>query len=245
MAHEERRLGSDDLHRLRLQAARARPGIQPAIWSLLPPLEGRLVLHELCGSGEGTAQLAEAGALATGIDVWAQALDVARRRFPGIVFVDADPQALPVQVRMRPFDLVLADYVLGYVSDVDGWARETASALKDGGTLVLVDTHPARLCVEGLSLRWRHDYFAELIPVGGPGQESAVRLWRIADVVGAILSAGLVLERLEELRSLSRFRDHDPRLPGEFALVATRPATDRSPSERLARRMLGPDARPR
>jgi hypothetical protein len=55
-----------------------------------------------------------------------------------------------------------------------------------------------------------------------PDDDSAVRLWRIADFVNAVVRTGLVVERLEELRSVALVREHDPRLPGEVALVATK-----------------------
>ena len=139
---EENRRAWDRLQHARLESTSDPRGIPDPIRELLPDLRGKHVLHELCGSGEASAELAALGALVTAIEVWEPPLASARERFPDVLFMHADPHALPVNLRRRRFDLVLAGGLLPYVHDLDAWASEAASALREGGTLLLYDLHP-------------------------------------------------------------------------------------------------------
>ena len=80
------------------------------------------MLHEQCGTGETSAELAALGAMVTGIDVSEQPLAQARHAFPKIVFLQADPHELPVNLRRRRFDLVYAAGLLPYLHDLHAWA---------------------------------------------------------------------------------------------------------------------------
>ena len=241
---EENLRAWDELHRLRVAALADRPAIPPGIRELLPDLQGRHVVHLMCGTGEASAELAAIGALVTGVDVWDEALAVARERYPDLVFVHADPHDLPLQLRRRRTDLVYAGGgVLRYLHDLDAFLSGAVAALKTHGLLILWDTHPALECLDLTSLRWREDYFGGALLVGTRlGEEREVRLWRLGEVVNAVLAAGLVVRRLDELRTPGAVRRHDPRVPGEFALVAEKPpqpeegAARRRPAARASRR---------
>lgn len=219
---EENRRAWDELQRLRVEALTEEPGIPGPIREILPDLEGKHVLHLMCGTGEASGELAARGGLVTGVDVWEQALAVARERSPNVVFVQADPHHLPLQLRRRRFDLVFTGGgVLRYLSELDSWALGIASALRPGGRLILYDTHPALECLELTTLRWRESYFEGTIErAEHPGRPQAFRLWRLGEVVTAIACAGLTVLRLDEVPSLSPRRRHDPRVPGAFVLVA-------------------------
>jgi SAM-dependent methyltransferase len=222
---EENIRAFEDLHRLRIQVLADRPGVPDAIRALLPDIVGKHVLHLMCGTGEASAELAELGALVTGVDVWADALVEARERYPNIVFVHSDPHELPLQLQRRRLDLVYAGGgVLRYVHDLGAVIGGANAALRSGGELLLWDTHPALECLELTSLRWREDYFAGTIPIGlRLAPERTVSLWRLGEVVSAVAAGGFVVRRLEEFPSVSAVRTHDPRVPGEFALLALKP----------------------
>jgi SAM-dependent methyltransferase len=222
---EENLRAFEALHRLRIAARSNRPGIPDAIRALLPELQGRHVLHLMCGTGEASGELAELGGLVTGVDVWEEALAAARERHPEVAFVHSDPYELPLQLRRRRMDLVYAgDGVLRYLDDLEGFVSAAVSALRPGGELFLWDTHPALECLELTSLRWREDYFAGTRTLGSRlPHEQVVSLWRLGQIVSAVAAAGLVVSRLEELPSVSAVRRHDPRVPGEFALTAVQP----------------------
>jgi SAM-dependent methyltransferase len=218
---EENRKAWDRLQRARVESTSDQSGIPEQILALLPDLAGQHVLHEQCATGEASAELASLGALVTAIDSSERPLVSARARFPEVVFLQADPHALPVNLRRRRFDLVYAAGLLPYLHDLDVWAFETAAALRPGGTLLCVDLHPAGACLDGTTLRWRDDYFGGELVVGARfGPVRNLRLWRLGELVGAIATAGLAVRRLDEFPSLSHVRRQDPRVPGAFALVA-------------------------
>jgi len=200
----------DDAHR-----ARAEPVDLPVfVKRTLGDLKGKRVLHLLCGTGEATAALAELGAVATGVDPQPAALETARERWPKILWVDGDPQSLPRQLRRGRFDLVYSgEGVLGGLGDLDGWAAGISAALRAGGELLVFDDHPVADCVDGL-LRWRSDYFRD------PADPD--RLWRIGQVVSALVRAGLRIEALEEYPGGTSRRRHDRRIPATFLLYARR-----------------------
>jgi 2-polyprenyl-3-methyl-5-hydroxy-6-metoxy-1,4-benzoquinol methylase len=224
---EENRAAWDRLQRARVEQSTEPPGIPPTILELLPDLQGAHVLHEQCGTGEISAELAGLGAMVTGIDLSEEALAQARHAFPKILFLQADPHELPVNLRRRRFDLVYAAGLLPHLHDLYPWAFEVSAALRIGGRLIVVDIHPAGACVDATTLRWRDDYFAGDLVVGHRSQPTGLlKLWRLSELVNAIAATGLAIRRLEEFPTLSQIRRQDPRVPGAFALVAQKIADD-------------------
>jgi SAM-dependent methyltransferase len=182
----------------------------------LRDLAKKRVLHLQCGTGEGAAELAELGAVVTAIDESAELLEAARERWPSILWVQGDVQALPSELRRRRFDLVYSpEGVLARLADLDAWVRGTVAAMPVRGELLMYEEHPVAECVDGL-LRWHHDYFDESL--------QGERLWRLGQVVTAIARGGLKVEALEEYPGDSAWRRHDRRVPGSFLLYARRSA---------------------
>jgi trans-aconitate methyltransferase len=178
-------------------------GLPPVVVDRLPDLSGRHVLHLGAGSGEGTIELAQRGALVTAVESDPALVAAAREREPAASWLESPLDALPLELQRARFHLVLADRTLGRIGDLRGWARGLDAALRPGGYLLLHDEHPVLRCVDQL-LRWRGDYG------DGPG---------VGDVVSALARAGLVVRRLEELPAPR------PRatVPGELLLVARKP----------------------
>ncbi len=201
----------DEAHR------HAEPAALPSlVRHALGDLTKKRVLHLLCGTGSATAALAELGAVATGVDPRADALEKARERWPKILWVDGDPQSLPRQLRRGRFDLVYSgEGVLAELNDLDGWAAGVAAALQPHGELLVFDDHPVADCVDGL-LRWRTDYFRD--PAGPDG------LWRIGQVLSSVARAGLRVEAFEEYPGGTSRRRHDRRIPATFLLYARKAA---------------------
>jgi len=211
---EQNRRAWDELHR---REAGAAGGLPPFVRAALGDLLGKRVLHLQCGTGESTAELAELGAVATGVDVSTEALAAARERWPEIAWVQGDLEALPAELQRGRFDLVYADDVLPQLDDIAAWARAVAAALHPGGELLLYDVHPVQACVDAFG-RWSENYFA-----------APVR--RLGQVVTAVAQTGLVVHALEEYPAEGRGRD---RLPGTFLLYArktTAPAIPAAPSK--------------
>jgi SAM-dependent methyltransferase len=201
----------DDIHRQRIDALVGETGLPPQVRHALADLTGKRVLHLQCATGESTAELAALGAIVTGVDSSGQALEAARERWPSILWVQADAQVLPAELRRGRFDLVYAGPgSLLQTTDLDAWMTGVAAAVRPGGELLLFDEHPVALCVDGL-MHWRENYFDE-------------GLRRLGQLVTSAARAGLPPRALEEYPSRGDgFRRHDARIPGTFLLYAQRP----------------------
>jgi SAM-dependent methyltransferase len=179
-----------------------RRGLPPIVEATLGDLSGKRVLHLRSETGEASADLAEHGAVVTAIDPSEALLDAARERWPKILWILAEADRLPAELRRGRFDLVYSpEGVIWQVDDLDAWARGLVDALHPRGELLVYDDHPVGLCVDGLQ-RWHGDYF----------QEGFRRLGRI---VTTLVRSGFAVEALEEYPG-------DRRVPGTFLLYARR-----------------------
>jgi SAM-dependent methyltransferase len=207
---DENRQLWDRLHAAR-QAAPPGPGLPGPVRHSLGDLTKKRVLHLSCGTGEASADLAELGAVVTGVDPSEERLEVARERVPSILWIQAEPDGLPRELKRERFELVYcAPGTLAESTDLDGLVRGVRNALRAGGDLLVYDDHPVAWAVDGL-MHWRDSYF-------GDGR------WRLGQVVSAVARAGLTVRALEEYPARhGNPRRHDARVPGEFLLYARRP----------------------
>jgi len=203
----------DEVHRRRSEAMRGELGLPEHVKRSLGELKDKRVLHLQCATGESTIELAELGAVVTGVDSSDEALDVARERESSVLWVHADVQDLPAELRRARFDLVYAaEGVLPWLQDLDAWAGGIEAALKSGGDLLLFEEHPVAQSVDSM-MRWRESYFE-------PARDD-IRFWRLGQIVTALVRAGLAIRALEEYPARrDSFRRQDSRLPGEFLLHA-------------------------
>ena len=207
---EHNRRAWDEIHRLRAEAQAAERGLPKPVRHALADLTDKRVLHVHCGTGQATAELAELGGVVTGVDAAGPSLETARERWPSILWIQADPQALPRELRRGRFDLVYAG--LGSVTavlDLDAWLQSIAATLREGGDLLVYEEHPVALVVDGL-MHWRESYF-----------EAGSR--RLGQIVTSVARNGFVIRALEEYPARGDgWRRHDARVPGTFLLYAQR-----------------------
>jgi SAM-dependent methyltransferase len=205
---EHNRRAWDEIHRQRAEALAGHRGLPSPVRHALADLSTKRVLNIHCGTGESAAELAGLGAVVTGVDSSGEALEAARGRWPSILWVQADPEELPAELRRGRFDLVYAGAgSILQIDDLDVWMRELVAALRPDGELLLFEEHPVALCVDGL-MHWRESYFA-------------AGLRRLGQIVNAATRAGLELRALEEYPARHEgFRRHDARVPGTFLLYA-------------------------
>lgn len=251
----------------------------PEELSLLGPLRGRRLLHLQCNAGQDTLSLAKRGARVTGVDLSDAAIDFARAlaRDAAIpaTFVHADVYDYLAKPGPR-FDVVFSSYgVVGWLEDLSRWARGIARRLVPGGRFVYVDFHPAAWVFDERG-QPAFPYSTHGRPMRGPGVsdyvarsgdglvpwgfEAGVRdfrnphgaveyAWGLAEIVQALLDAGLVLDHLEEypyangcaiyegMRALGRRLypgPKHPQVPLMFAVRAVKPA--RARAKRAGRR---------
>jgi SAM-dependent methyltransferase len=192
----------------------------------LGPVARVRVLQLQCHLGRETLALAQRGAAAVvGLDFSGAAIAEARRMAAelGLAdrarFVEADlydaPAALPGPAS---FDLVLVTWgAVCWLPDIAGWARVVAHFLRPGGgRLHLAEGHPAALVLGDAAETpdgrpgWFAPYFGrEAVVVDDPTDyanptarlvhaRTTTWLHPLADVVGALRTAGLALDWLHE-----------------------------------------------
>jgi SAM-dependent methyltransferase len=206
--------GADSLHEAEAAAVREAVGA----------VAGLDVLHLQCHIGFDTVSLARRGARAVGVDFSPASLEkaraLARRCGVDVEFVEADAANLPAEVHGR-FDLVYATIgVISWIEDIGAWMRSAAAALRPGGRLLLVDTHPLYDMVgslDPLELDFPYAYdgpraFDEPGSYAGADLEvvstqSISYGHSLGEVVTAAVAAGLRVERLDEHMDC----DFDPR----------------------------------
>jgi SAM-dependent methyltransferase len=104
----------------------------------MPLVAGRDVLDLGCGSGYGSAMLAEAAARVVGVDVSAAAVEHARTRFSrgNTTYRQISPDGgLPFED--REFDCVVCFQVIEHVKDDRRFVSEIARVLRPGGVAIL------------------------------------------------------------------------------------------------------------
>jgi trans-aconitate methyltransferase len=101
---------------------------------LLNPQPGERILDLGCGTGHLTAKIAEAGAVAIGVDSSPDMIAQARQNFPSLRFVLADARDFHFEER---FDAVFSNAALHWIHDAESVVKCVAAALRPGGRFVL------------------------------------------------------------------------------------------------------------
>lgn len=113
---------------------------------LLGDVSGKKVLHLQCHFGQDTISLARMGAIATGVDfsekAIAKAREIAIETKADAKFICTDVYSLP-DVLHEKFDIVFTSYgTIGWLPDIDRWAKVISTFLKPGGEFVFAEFHP-------------------------------------------------------------------------------------------------------
>lgn len=87
-----------------------------------------------CATGEFSYVLSEMGALPVGIDLGEDAVEIARRRYPGLAVHCCDIEGLPMD---QAFDVILAFEVIEHVLSPDRFFAEVRKRLALNGLFVL------------------------------------------------------------------------------------------------------------
>ena len=100
---------------------------------LLAPQPGERILDLGCGTGQLTAQIAEAGASVVGVDRSADMIGQARQNYPAIEFKLAEAASFSVP---GPFDAVFSNAVLHWIKDPEPVIANVARHLRPGGRFI-------------------------------------------------------------------------------------------------------------
>lgn len=208
-------------------------------------------IHLQCAGGKDTLSLWNLGAREViGVDISDRMIACARAKSEAL---DAPARWFRSDILETPHELDgTADLVytgrgaLCWIMDLDRWAATVLRLLKPGGKLYVFEGHPFsdlwamdpptyELDAEYgdyfnetplASNDWPSTYIAEDADGDATKYE---RMWRLGQIVNAVIGAGLKLERIDEHPDLfwDRFPNMAPdlvrRMPQTFSLLASRP----------------------
>ena len=184
---------------------------KPALFSLLPELEGKRILDLGCGFGDHCSVYVRKGALSvTGIDISVKMLEAARKEnaAPNITYINMAME--DIESLKGPFDLAVSSLALQYVEDYRGLVRNVFGLLVPGGLFIFSQEHPVVSCFNGGS-RWTKDengkkLFANLAYYSTDGERE--ESWFVdhvkkyhrtfSTVINTLIEEGFVIERIAE-----------------------------------------------
>lgn len=114
--------------------------------NLLGSIKGKSILHLQCHFGQDTISLGRLGADVTGIDLSDQAIEsakqIAKDTNSRAKFICCDIYDLPNHLEEK-FDIVFTSYgTIGWLPDLDRWAKIISKFLRPNGKFVFVEFHP-------------------------------------------------------------------------------------------------------
>ena len=120
--------------------------LTPIELELLGNIEGKSILHLQCHFGQDTISFSRLGAKAVGVDLSDNAIEKAREIANQLNtdtrFICCDIYDLPNHLKEQ-FDIVFTSYgTIGWLPDLDKWAKVISNFLKPGGKFVMADFHP-------------------------------------------------------------------------------------------------------
>lgn len=132
---------------------------------LLGDISGKKILHLQCHFGQDSISLSRMGAEVTGVDFSNVAIEKARHLTKecntNTKFICCDVYDLPNHLD-ETFDLVFTSYgVLGWLPDMQTWARVVSQFLKPQGKLILVEFHPVLWMFDDKIEQVGYNYFNE------------------------------------------------------------------------------------
>ncbi len=100
-------------------------------------ITGQRVLDAGCGTGYGSAELAQSAASVTGVDISAEAIEYASANYPipGLRFVESSCASVPFPP--ESFDVVIAFEVIEHLVDYRAFLDECARVLTQQGLLIV------------------------------------------------------------------------------------------------------------
>ena len=113
---------------------------------LLGEIKGKSILHLQCHFGQDTLSLARLGAKCTGVDLSDKAIEKAQQLNEELnldaKFICCDVYESPNHLDEK-FDIIYTSYgTIGWLPDLDEWAKVISHFLKPNGKLVFVEFHP-------------------------------------------------------------------------------------------------------
>lgn len=181
--------------------------------NLLGDLKGKSVLHLQCHFGQDTISLSRLGAKATGIDLSDKAIESADKLAieanSDAQFICSDVYDLPNHLQGE-FDIVYTSYgTIGWLPDLDKWAKVISKFLKPGGRFIFVEFHPVVWMFDDNFEKVGYRYFnsgAIIETLSGTYADKnaditqSYVMWNhdLSEVVNSLIKNGLEINSLDE-----------------------------------------------
>lgn len=181
--------------------------------NLLGDVKGKSILHLQCHFGQDSISLSRMGAEVTGVDLSDKAIakgkELAAQLGTSTEFICSDVYDLPNHLDKK-FDIVYTSYgTIGWLPDLDKWAKVIAHFLKPGGQFIFVEFHPVVWMFDDAFQNVAYNYFnagpiVETESGTYADREAALKeeyvMWNhgLAEVLTSLLQNGLQLTAFQE-----------------------------------------------
>lgn len=184
---------------------------KPALFSLAPDLNNKVVLDLGCGYGENCVQFLKLGAKkVTGLDISAKMLEMAMNEnySPDIQYINKSMTDL--HELTEKFDVVFSSLAVHYIEDFDKLVRDIYNLLNEGGYFIFSQEHPltTALLTQDYWTRNSDDeiihynlttYTQEGVRTGTWIVDGVIKYHRtFSSIVNSLVSAGFVIEKMLE-----------------------------------------------
>ena len=180
---------------------------------LLGDIQGKSILHLQCHFGQDTISLSRLGAEVTGIDLSDKAIESAQeltaKTGSNAKFICCDIYDLPNFLNGE-FDIVFTSYgTIGWLPDLDKWAKIISTFLKPCGHFVFVEFHPVVWMFDDNFEKIGYNYFnSGLILETETGTyadknsdiSQTCAMWNhgLGEVLNSLINQNLIITSLEE-----------------------------------------------
>lgn len=207
--------------------------------ALLGDVSGKRILHLQCHFGQDTISLARMGATTVGVDFSDKAIEtaqgIARDLKADAEFICSDIYDLPNRM-YQEFDIVFTSYgTIGWLPDLDKWAKVISHFLKPGGTFIFAEFHPVVWMFDDEFKYVAYNYFKSDPIVenetgtyadrsSGISNQSISWNHSLSEVFTALIGNGLSIEKFGEYdySPYSCFRNTEEFEPGKFRVAHLR-----------------------
>lgn len=181
--------------------------------NLFGDIKGKKILHLQCHFGQDTISLTRLGARAVGVDLSNKAIEKAKemalKTKSDATFFCCDIYDLPKNLDGK-FDVVFTSYgTIGWLPDLDKWAKVIDHFLKPQGTFLIVEFHPYVWMWDNDFEKITYNYFnsAPIIETengtyadknAALSQESVTWNHSLSEVMTSLLQNNLQIESFDE-----------------------------------------------
>lgn len=203
---------------------------------LLGDITDKKILHLQCHFGQDTLSLARLGADVTGVDFSDKAIEEARKlsEIAGVParFICSDVYSLH-EILDEKFDIVFTSYgTIGWLPDLEKWAKTISHFLKPGGTFIFAEFHPVIWMFDDNFEKIAYNYFkADAIIESEIGTyadvsaplENEMITWNhaMSEVINNLIKSGLEINDLDEFNysPYNCFRNTEEFEPGKYRIA--------------------------